>query len=374
LNVLRLLHPRDREELARRVVSALLHTKPPDEAEESGIQHGASAGEHLAPPDDSRSEPTPPLKPGASEESMAQPQSISTVSEVWQRFKEANANQVSALEGLIEALLENGVRVSGTEEAGREPDRAADSEGKADLFKVSPPVQPQKLDSVEQPGDGPSAPPLATEAGAAHDQNGPAAAATPPSHSEGPPDSATQQRAIESVAELWERFKESIMGRVAVLDQYTMALLEDTLDDELRENARREAHKLAGSVGLFGFYRGSELAQEIEQTLLQESDLDQDQVLRLSQMAVALRKELEQGPSSLITAAGAGPMPDDNAQDSDGVHMLVIDHDVELAEGLVMEGVARGMQAEMAKDLAGARDAISRRHPGVVLLNLSLTD
>ena len=204
------------------------------------------------------------------------------------------------------------------------------------------------------------------------DQRGPASA-TPPSHSGGPPDSATRQKAMESVAELWERFKGTIMGRVAVLEQSTMALLEGALDDDLRQNARGEAHKLAGSVGLFGFSRGSELAQEIELTLLEEANLDQGRVLRLSQMVVALRQELEKGAPSPITAADGNAASDDQAH-GDSAHMLVIDHDVELAEGLVTEGVARGMQAEMASDLAGARDAISRRRPGVVLLDLSLAD
>ena len=248
-----------------------------------------------------------------------------------------------------------------------------DSVGEADLPKASLPDLYREKDSAQQPGDGSSAAPPATVAVATNVQNGPAAA-TPPSHSEGPPDSATQQKAMESVAELWERFKETIMGRVAVLEKSTMALLEGALDDDLRQDAQREAHKLAGSVGLFGFSRGSGLAQEIEHALLQEADLDQGQVLRLSQMVVALRQELENGASSPITASDANAMSDNHTQDGDSAHMLVIDHDVELAEGLVMEGVARGMQAEMARDLAGARDAISRRRPGVVLLNVSLAD
>ena len=128
MKVLKLLHPRDREELARRVAAALLHATPPAEAEESDIQQGASTREPFAPQveaslrppaDDTRAEPTPPLKPGTNEETKAHQQSTSTVTEIWQKFKEASANQVSALERLVAALLDDGIRGSRTADVGR---------------------------------------------------------------------------------------------------------------------------------------------------------------------------------------------------------------------------------------------------------------
>ena len=164
------------------------------------------------------------------------------------------------------------------------------------------------------------------------------------------------------------------MGRVAVLDQAAMALVEGALVDNLRDNARREAHKLAGSVGLFGFSKGTDLAKEIEHTLQQETHLGQEQVLRFSQMVVTLRQELERDDIGPIEPTDTEAMAGDHGQSHDNIHLLVIDHDVDLAERLVMEGVARGMGAEMAKDLQGARAAISRRRPGAVLLDLSLAD
>jgi len=176
-------------------------------------------------------------------------------------------------------------------------------------------------DSVQRPGGGSSVAPPASVSGATDDQNG-SAVATPSSHSDGPTDGATHQKAMESVDELWERFKETVMGRVAVLEQTTMALLEGTLDDDLRQHAQREAHKLVGSVGLFGFSRGTELAREIEHALLQEANLDQHQVLRLSQMVAALRQELEKGAPRADMEPGASATSDDQARDGDGVDSL----------------------------------------------------
>src|SRR5262249_27767399 len=45
---------------------------------------------------------------------------------------------------------------------------------------------------------------------------------------------------IAAVAEVWQQFKETIQNRVAVLEHAAVALLDGTLDDNLRQNAERE--------------------------------------------------------------------------------------------------------------------------------------
>jgi len=69
---------------------------------------------------------------------------------------------------------------------------------------------------------------------------------------------------MTAVAEIWERFKGTMTDRVAVLEQAAMALLEDTLDDDLRQQVGRAAHQLTSSLSTFGFTEGSRLAREIE--------------------------------------------------------------------------------------------------------------
>src|SRR5687767_12047449 len=79
--------------------------------------------------------------------------------------------------------------------------------------------------------------------------------ATPPARGDPP----RAQQTLAAVAAMWERFRERIFVRVAVVEQATMALLQGTLDDALRDQARHEAHRLAGSVGTFGFPEASRL-------------------------------------------------------------------------------------------------------------------
>jgi DNA-binding response OmpR family regulator/HPt (histidine-containing phosphotransfer) domain-containing protein len=72
-----------------------------------------------------------------------------------------------------------------------------------------------------------------------------------------------------AIAEIWERFKDRIGHRITVLEQAVIALRGGILNEELRQSATQEAHKLIGSLGTFGFEKGSEIARKIEQIFQQ---------------------------------------------------------------------------------------------------------
>jgi DNA-binding response OmpR family regulator len=172
-----------------------------------------------------------------------------------------------------------------------------------------------------------------------------------------------QQQIMAELAEIWEPCKETIAKQVAVLEQGAMALLEGTLDDELRCQAVCEAHKLAGSVGTFGFTEGARLAREIEHLLQAGGTLEQTHALRLSELVMALLKELER-PLTLSPALAR--VPEDTRP-----LLLVVDNDRELGEQLVVEATARGIRTELAPNLTVARQAITRARPHLVLLEIS---
>lgn len=172
--------------------------------------------------------------------------------------------------------------------------------------------------------------------------------------------SQTQQQTMDKVQGVWERCKKKFSNRVAVLEKATTNLLKDTLADELRLHAQQEAHKLAGSLGMFGF-QGSHLAREIEQMFQAKTSLDQDQALHLSQLVVALRRELQQTTLAPVLEPGA---VDERKK------LLVVDDNRSLAAQLVMEADTLGMRAHVATDLSQARDAIFCDRPHVVVLNL----
>ena len=66
---------------------------------------------------------------------------------------------------------------------------------------------------------------------------------------------------------MWEEARPRIMGRVAVLEAAAAAATDGGLDPTTRREAEGEAHKLAGSLGMFGFPTGTDIAREIETML-----------------------------------------------------------------------------------------------------------
>ena len=91
---------------------------------------------------------------------------------------------------------------------------------------------------------------------------------------------------------IWEQSKAAIGARVDAIENAAMALLEGALDDEVRRHAKDEAHKLAGVAGTFGFTTSTEHAREAEGLLEGVDSLSSAAIMRLSTLAVTLRREL----------------------------------------------------------------------------------
>ncbi|MEY2475451.1 MAG: hypothetical protein QOG87_766 [Actinomycetota bacterium] len=79
-----------------------------------------------------------------------------------------------------------------------------------------------------------------------------------------------------ATAAAWVEAQPRIMARLAVLQDAAAAVVEGELDDAARREAEGEAHKLAGSLGMFGFPAGSELAHELEVMLDGEAPIGAD--------------------------------------------------------------------------------------------------
>jgi DNA-binding response OmpR family regulator len=74
----------------------------------------------------------------------------------------------------------------------------------------------------------------------------------------------------------WED-KSQILEQISILDQATQELLQNSLPAKSIQNARQQAHKLIGSLGILGLSEGSEIARNIEM-LLQSQFLPQSQL------------------------------------------------------------------------------------------------
>ncbi|MBD2533561.1 response regulator [Nostoc flagelliforme FACHB-838] len=167
---------------------------------------------------------------------------------------------------------------------------------------------------------------------------------------------------ITPVNRVLEKFRNSFGGQVVVLEQAKTALLAGNLKQELQQQALREAHKLAGSMGSFGYPEGSRLARKIEHLLLEDSSLSPEQMSDFSQLVTALRQELTK--PAVTSTAQSFPI-------NQNYRVLVIDDDATLTEQLQAEAESWKIRMKVAPNLATARSLFSLATPDAVLLDLS---
>lgn len=187
----------------------------------------------------------------------------------------------------------------------------------------------------------------------------------------------TPQSQIETslqaeIAGLWETFKDKILLRVAVLEKAAQAILAGDLNDELLNGAVDEAHKLAGSLGTFGFFQGCCLARDIEQLLRLKVTPGQAQGGRLAELVAALYLELEDTPAIEASEESGDRSP--TRVGNKQPRLLIVEDDTELAQRLVMEAVSWGMHADSVYNLSTAREIIPNAQPHLVLLDLIVSD
>jgi len=100
--------------------------------------------------------------------------------------------------------------------------------------------------------------------------------------------STAAEKTAALLAALWQRNRPLVEERVAVLDRAAEAASAGTLTLELREEAAETAHKLAGSLGMYGFPQGTRVARELEVLL----DYRTPDAVRVMALTVELRRAL----------------------------------------------------------------------------------
>jgi diguanylate cyclase (GGDEF)-like protein len=171
-----------------------------------------------------------------------------------------------------------------------------------------------------------------------------------------------------SLAGIWERHHAGILRQVGVLEDAVVALMRDGLDGARRDEAKREAHKLAGSLGSFGLAGASEQASELERLLDENASLGPSSVPRLSELVVAVHDAVRDTPTAAPASASASASPP--AHETAPL-LLIVEDDIALAERLAPEATRRGMRVEIAASPADARAIVARARPAGVLLDLT---
>jgi HPt (histidine-containing phosphotransfer) domain-containing protein len=105
--------------------------------------------------------------------------------------------------------------------------------------------------------------------------------------------SASRQERI--VLALWEQSREQLLDEMKILDQAAAALAEGTLNDDLRQKAAAEAHKLIGSFGILKLNEGARLAAALED-LLRGGEIRESGSANFREIISAMRRMMVEGP------------------------------------------------------------------------------
>ncbi|WOD39612.1 response regulator [Nodosilinea sp. E11] len=104
---------------------------------------------------------------------------------------------------------------------------------------------------------------------------------------------ALRNEVRQAAIALWDKFKPATCRRLISLEQAVAALQLGPLPEPLRQTALVDAHKLTGSLGMFGFPEGSRLSQAIGHWLKTPNP---EAVSQLQALVVALQAELQTSP------------------------------------------------------------------------------
>jgi HPt (histidine-containing phosphotransfer) domain-containing protein len=72
---------------------------------------------------------------------------------------------------------------------------------------------------------------------------------------------------VDDLRAVWTRQHRQVNERIGVLESALAALADNRLEPDLRCEAERAAHTLAGSLGMFGFMGAADAARKLEQAL-----------------------------------------------------------------------------------------------------------
>jgi diguanylate cyclase (GGDEF)-like protein len=186
------------------------------------------------------------------------------------------------------------------------------------------------------------------------------------------------QATRSTVAQIWQQTKSVSFDRLAVIERAVAALETNGLDDDLRQQAEQNAHKMLGSLGTFGFMASSQIARQLEGAFASTAALEQISILKIRQLVASLRQQLE--------ANGVAPESDFESQfqsvssfsyQPSGTDistmplLLVVDDDRRLTEQLATAATSWKFRTTIASDLTTAREQIRQNRPDVILLDLS---
>lgn len=169
------------------------------------------------------------------------------------------------------------------------------------------------------------------------------------------------------IQSIWQQVKENLTQRVAIIQEAARAAQDRNLTETLRETAEKTAHKLIGSLGMFGSDQGSELAQQLEKLFQIKTRLRPPQAKKLLQLTNALQQALQemQGESSLLEEPEPPPEPLPKLE----ARVLAVDDDPTILTGLQKLLTPWGLQVIVLHDPTQYLEILTATSPDLIILD-----
>ncbi|MEH1939148.1 MAG: response regulator [Nostoc sp.] len=173
---------------------------------------------------------------------------------------------------------------------------------------------------------------------------------------------SVEQQFNQAMSGLWSQYQGLMTQRMEVLQQAATELSSGTLTIGLRESAGREAHKLAGVLGMFEQEAGTQIAREIEQILDKDGELLPAQKHQIISLIQELGNLLNQTKvvNQTVTSIGEEISP----------KLLLIDPDLQLGSQLQQLAYSTEMRWQQITTLEGAKNFLQTTSPDLVVLNV----
>lgn len=161
----------------------------------------------------------------------------------------------------------------------------------------------------------------------------------------------------QAMSGMWQQYRGLMVQRLEVLQTAATAVQEGKLSEELRRDAERAAHKLAGVLGMFDREAGTLLAREVE-VLLGHEVLLSAQEGKLLSLVQELSNILELAPVLSLLPEAA--------------RLLLIDADSSLSGELQKRAHSQGMGWKQVETLELAKIWLQSHAPDLVVLGVDV--
>ena len=164
---------------------------------------------------------------------------------------------------------------------------------------------------------------------------------------------SVEQQYGDAVDKIWQQYQDVMVKRMTVLQAAVTAVKSGKLTEELQKSAEKEAHKLAGVLGMFGREAGTRLAREIEELLSEDSYA----LHKLPSLVQELDELLALSAYNISSTA-------------DTARLLLIDSNLQLGTELQQLASSQGMSWYQVKNIQLAQEWLQSHLPDLAVLSV----